>query len=237
MIGDVLRARVAECRVSSAATAWPKRAPRSRPAPVDLVTTALVLPDSDGLALARAVREAAGQAYVPVIVVSGDVQDAPGSAPLHRGRHRLLRQGAWATTRWPHSSAATCSRSRSRARACCTSRTASVVALATRRMLETPRPRGDALRSASRTRSSTCERIAAQDDAPGADLVLTDVYLKGELSGNDLLQRDPRRLRLRQAPPAGAGDDRRRQPRQPERRCCAPAPTTWCSSRSRNACW
>ena len=27
------------------------------------------------------------------------------------------------------------------------------------------------------------------DDAPGADLVLTDVYLKGELSGRDLLGR------------------------------------------------
>ena len=43
---------------------------------VDLVTTALVLPDGDGLALARAVREAAGQAYVPVIVVSGNAQEA-----------------------------------------------------------------------------------------------------------------------------------------------------------------
>ena len=42
----------------------------------DLVTTALVLPDGDGLALARVVREAAGQAYVPVIVVSGNAQEA-----------------------------------------------------------------------------------------------------------------------------------------------------------------
>ena len=43
---------------------------------VDLVTTALVLPDGDGLALARMVRETAGQAYVPVIVVSGNAQEA-----------------------------------------------------------------------------------------------------------------------------------------------------------------
>ncbi len=41
---------------------------------VNLVTTSLSLPDGDGLALARSVREAAGQAYVPVIVVSGDAQ-------------------------------------------------------------------------------------------------------------------------------------------------------------------
>ena len=42
--------------------------------PVHLVPTSLALPDGDGLALARSVREAAGQAYVPVIVVSGDAQ-------------------------------------------------------------------------------------------------------------------------------------------------------------------
>ena len=42
--------------------------------PVDLVTTSLTLRDGDGLALARMIREAAGQAYVPVIVVSGDAQ-------------------------------------------------------------------------------------------------------------------------------------------------------------------
>ena len=42
--------------------------------PIDLVTTALVLPDGDGLQVARAVREAGGQRYVPVIVISGDVQ-------------------------------------------------------------------------------------------------------------------------------------------------------------------
>jgi len=42
--------------------------------PVNLVTTSLTLSDGDGLALARLVRETAGQAYVPVIVVSGDAQ-------------------------------------------------------------------------------------------------------------------------------------------------------------------
>src|SRR5690606_8939457 len=51
--------------------------------PVDLVTTSLVLPDGAGLALARAVREAAGQSYVPVIVVSGDVQSRLESRSLN----------------------------------------------------------------------------------------------------------------------------------------------------------
>jgi DNA-binding response OmpR family regulator len=41
---------------------------------VHLVTTSLALDDGDGLEIARSVRESAGQAYVPVIVVSGDAQ-------------------------------------------------------------------------------------------------------------------------------------------------------------------
>jgi CheY-like chemotaxis protein len=43
---------------------------------VNLVTTSLVLPDGDGITLARAVRESSGQSYVPIIVVSGNAQDA-----------------------------------------------------------------------------------------------------------------------------------------------------------------
>ena len=35
-----------------------------------------MLPDGDGIALARTVREASGQSYVPIIVVSGNAQDA-----------------------------------------------------------------------------------------------------------------------------------------------------------------
>ena len=42
---------------------------------VDLVTTALALPDMDGVELAHHVREYSPQAYIPIIVVSGDVQE------------------------------------------------------------------------------------------------------------------------------------------------------------------
>ena len=41
---------------------------------IALIATALALPDGDGIALARVVREASGQAYVPIIVVSGEAQ-------------------------------------------------------------------------------------------------------------------------------------------------------------------
>ena len=40
----------------------------------DLVTTSLRLPDMDGLELARRARESSNQAYIPIVVVSGDVQ-------------------------------------------------------------------------------------------------------------------------------------------------------------------
>src|SRR5690606_25535530 len=73
LIGDVLRAELPGARVVACGGLAEARAEREAE-PVDLVTTSLVLPDGDGLALARTVREAAGQSYVPVIVVSGDVQ-------------------------------------------------------------------------------------------------------------------------------------------------------------------
>ena len=41
----------------------------------DLVTTSLRLPDMDGLELARRARESSNQAYIPIVVVSGDVQE------------------------------------------------------------------------------------------------------------------------------------------------------------------
>ncbi|MEO7012936.1 MAG: response regulator, partial [Dokdonella sp.] len=42
---------------------------------IDFVTMALRLPDMDGLELARQIRESSPQAYMPIVVVSGDVQE------------------------------------------------------------------------------------------------------------------------------------------------------------------
>ena len=49
---------------------------------VNLVTTALALPDMDGLDLARYIREYTPQAYIPIIVVSGNVQERLESRDL-----------------------------------------------------------------------------------------------------------------------------------------------------------
>ena len=74
MIEQVLKAELPNAVVLSCASgAAAKRELDS--GIVDLVTTALRLPDMDGLALARYLREHAPQAYIPIIVVSGHVQE------------------------------------------------------------------------------------------------------------------------------------------------------------------
>ena len=75
MIGDVLMREVADAELIACASIEEARAALERGA-VNLVTTSLSLPDGDGFTLARTVREASGQSYVPVIVVSGGAQDA-----------------------------------------------------------------------------------------------------------------------------------------------------------------
>ncbi|HZH44154.1 MAG TPA: response regulator [Lysobacter sp.] len=158
--------------------------------PVDLVTTALVLPDGDGMAVARAVREAAGQAYVPVIVVSGaaqveleerrftdEITDYFDKALGHQALAVFVR-GYVQPEPIPGARVLYVEDSK-------------VVALATKRMLERHKLQvlhfsgvEEALEHLDAHRVDP-----AGDGDPGADLVLTDVYLKGELSGRDLLER------------------------------------------------
>jgi CheY-like chemotaxis protein len=154
-------------------------------APVDLVTTSLVLPDGDGLQLARTVREATGQRYVPVIVVSGDVQahlearrftedvtDYFDKANGHQALAAFIR-GYVQPASIPGAHVLYVEDSRT-------------VAMATIRMLQAQSMRVTHVASVE----EALEYLRAHadgDDAPGADLVLTDVYLKGELSGHDLL--------------------------------------------------
>jgi len=155
--------------------------------PVSLVTTSLTLSDGDGLDLARIVRDAAGQAYVPVIVVSGDAQqhleqrrfteyvtDYFDKALGHEALATFIRGYVQPET-IPGATILYVEDSR-------------VVAEATKRMLErqglnvlhvlTAEDAFALLTAESLGRSS--HRI---------DLVLTDVTLKGELSGRDVVQR------------------------------------------------
>jgi CheY-like chemotaxis protein len=153
----------------------------------DLVTTSLRLPDMDGLELARRARESSNQAYIPIVVVSGDVQERlvartlsshvtdyfdkalgfDALATFIRGYVRPIEQVS-GTVLYVEDSR--------------------VVALATRRMMEKC---GFSVTHVVSVEAALelLDAARAEGRAPGADLVLTDVNLKGELSGGDLLER------------------------------------------------
>ena len=150
---------------------------------VNLVTTALALPDMDGLELAQYVREYTPQAYIPIIVVSGNVQERLESRELSDDVtdyfDKSLGFGALATfirgymrpQDEPGGEVLYVEDSR-------------VVPVATRRMLEK--------HGLEVTHVTTVEdaltrlQVYKQDGTPPPDVLLTDVYLKGDLTGADL---------------------------------------------------
>ena len=154
---------------------------------VDLITTALRLPDMDGLELARHVREHAPQAYIPIVIVSGDVNERLINRELSGyvtdyfdkslGFNALSEfiRGYVRPTEPASGDVLYVEDSR-------------VVALATRRMLE---KHGLTVIHVTGVEDAIAllETAQAQGRAPGADVVLSDVNLKGELTGGDLLER------------------------------------------------
>ena len=153
---------------------------------VDLVTTALSLPDMDGLELAHYIREHTPQAYIPIIVVSGEVEhrlversftdDVTDYFDKGLGFQALAAfiRGYVHPQDEPGGEVLYVEDSR-------------VVALATRRMLE---KHGLKVTHAPSVEDALAhlDTAKAQGNGPGPDIVLTDVYLKGELSGNDLVR-------------------------------------------------
>jgi CheY-like chemotaxis protein len=189
LIGDVLVREVADAELVACGGIAEARAALEH-GPVNLVTTSLVLPDGDGIALARTVREASGQAYVPVIVVSGDAQAALEARRFTEDVTDYFDKGLG------YGALAAFIRGYVQPQPIPGARVlyvedSKVVALATKRMLE--RHDMQVLHFIGVEEALVhleAHRGAADDgDDIGADLVLTDVYLKGELSGNDLLAR------------------------------------------------
>ncbi|QSX74059.1 response regulator [Lysobacter arenosi] len=185
LIGDVLTRELADAVVVPCAGIAEARAALEAGA-VDLVTTSLSLPDGDGIALARAVREAAGQAYVPIIVVSGDAQSHLESRSFTEDVTDYFDKALG------HTALAAFIRGYVHPQPIPGARVlyvedSKVVALATKRMLE--RAGLSVLHFIGVEEAlEFLETRRGQEDI-GADLVLTDVYLKGALSGNDLLER------------------------------------------------
>lgn len=185
LIGDVLARELPGVQLVSCGSIAEARAALAE-GPVNLVTTSLVLPDGDGIALARTVREAAGQAYVPVIVVSGEAQS-------HLEARRFTEDVTdYFDKSLGHQALATFIRGYVQPEAIPGARVlyvedSKVVALATKRMLER---HGLTVLHFVGVEEALAHLDAhlGQDDI-GADVVLTDVYLKGTLEGGDLLQR------------------------------------------------
>ena len=153
---------------------------------IDFVTMALRLPDMDGLELARQIRESSPQAYMPIVVVSGDVQERLVTRSLSEdvtdyfdkslGFQALAEfiRGYVQPTESTSGEVLYVEDSR-------------VVALATRRMLE---KHGLTVLHVISVEDALAMLETAQSmDRIGADIVLTDVNLKGELTGGDLLER------------------------------------------------
>ena len=163
---------------------------------VNLVTTALALPDMDGLELAEFIREYTPQAYIPIIVVSGNVQERLESRKLSDDVtdyfDKALGFDALATfirgyvrpEDEPGGEVLYVEDSK-------------VVAVATRRMLEK--------HGLKVTHFIDVEEALArlqalrEENAALPDVVLTDVYLKGKLTGMDLLERVRQQLHYSKA--------------------------------------
>jgi CheY-like chemotaxis protein len=154
---------------------------------IDLVTTALRLPDMDGTELAQQVRRSSAQAYIPIIVVSGDVQERLVARTLSAdvtdyfdkslGFDALAAfiRGYVRPTEQVSGQVLFVEDSR-------------VVALATTRMLGKCGFGVDHVVSVEAALDHL-ETALIEGRGPGVDLVLTDVNLKGELTGGDLLDR------------------------------------------------
>ncbi len=178
---------------------------------IDLVTTSLSLPDMDGMSLARDVREQSPQRYIPIIVISGEVQDrlerrdfSDDVTDYFDKSLGFKALGAFVKNYVMPDTSVT-----GKVLYVEDSR---VVALATRRMME-----NNGLEVDHTVTVEEALEILKSDLEKGTqtelDLILTDVYLKGGLTGKELLQevRDTIGLTRRQMPIlVMTGDDNRK---------------------------
>ncbi|HED15668.1 MAG TPA: response regulator [Gammaproteobacteria bacterium] len=164
----------------------------------DLITTSLMLPDMDGLELTRSVRESAHHHYTPIVVVSGDADG------------RLLREGfnAGVTDYFDKSlgyqSFVSFIKSFTRRNSGLVGRILYVedsrtAAMVTRHIMEK--------HGLNVIHTTTAEaaldfleqtRRGGPKEDEGVDIVVTDFFLKGQLTGGDLLHAIRARLHYSQ---------------------------------------
>jgi CheY-like chemotaxis protein len=146
----------------------------------------LKLPDMDGIELAHHVREYSPQAYIPIIVVSGDVQERLVARSLSHDVTDYFDKslGFEALAEFIRGYVHPAQTANGEVLYVEDSR---VVATATTRMME---KFGLTVTHVTSVEAAIelLETAKNEGRAPGPDLVLTDVNLKGELSGGDLLE-------------------------------------------------
>jgi CheY-like chemotaxis protein len=150
--------------------------------PVHLLVTALVLPDMDGDALAAFAREQSTQSYFPIIVVSADVQQRlqDRSLSVHVTDYFDKTWGMDALASFIKGYIAPDEEASGEVLYIEDSK---VVAAATTRMMK---KHGLGVQHAVSVEEALA--ILEKTDTPWPDIVLSDVYLKGELTGMDLLR-------------------------------------------------
>lgn len=150
--------------------------------PVHLLVTALILPDMDGDALAAFAREQSTQSYFPIIVVSADVQQRlqDRSLSVHVTDYFDKTWGMEALASFIKGYIAPDEEASGEVLYIEDSK---VVAAATTRMMK---KHGFGVQHAVSVEEALA--ILEKSDSPSPDIVLSDVYLKGELTGMDLLR-------------------------------------------------
>jgi CheY-like chemotaxis protein len=154
--------------------------------PVDFVTTALRLPDMDGMELARHIRTQKTQTYVPIVIVSGDVDERLINRELSEHVTDYFDKGLGL------SALATFIRGYIRPESHATGTVlyvedSRVVAVTTTRLLKR---HGFTVRHVSNVEDALdVLRECRDSDELNIDVVLSDVNLQGNLTGADLLDR------------------------------------------------
>ena len=154
---------------------------------VDLVTTALRLPDIDGLELAHYIREHAPQAYIPIIVVSGDAQERLVSRSFGDEVTDYFDKGLGFSALSAFIQGYVRPEPETGGEVLYVE-DSKVVAMATRRMMEKHGLRVTHVISVEDALAHL-DTAREQGNIPGPDVILTDVYLKSGLTGKDLLER------------------------------------------------
>ena len=155
-------------------------------APVDFVTTALRLPDMDGMELARHIRTQNSQTYVPIVVVSGDVDERLVNRELSEHVTDYFDKGLGL------SALAAFIRGYMRPETHATGTVlyvedSRVVAVTTQRLLQR---HGFTVRHVSNVEDALAVLREGRDSGElNVDVVLSDVNLQGNLTGGDLLDR------------------------------------------------